>query len=144
MVHVGKWLGKCGSSIACPLCSSPIETLRHYFGDCFQAQMVWDKVTRLVVACEVEGTTLWGETTWIDLSVDCWMDAFNLDTWCYECTRGKLVKTQFERGLKTAHPRFQEIKMLIAGFTLWYAWKARCRGSCGSCGEVAGTKVKGS
>ena len=30
------------------------------------------------------------------------------------------------RGLQTASPRFQEIWMLIAGFTLWYVRKTRC------------------
>ena len=63
---------------------------------------------------------------WIDHSVDSWTDAFNADSWCYECTRGKIVKTRFERGLQTASPRFREIWMLIAGFTLWYVWKAHC------------------
>ena len=62
---------------------------------------------------------------WINPSVDSWMDAFNAGSWCYECTRGKLVKTYFERGLKTASPRFREIWMLIASFTRWYVWKAR-------------------
>ena len=53
----------------------------------------------------------------IDLSVD---------SWHYECTRGEIIKTQFERDLKTASPWFREIWMLIAGFTLWYVWKACC------------------
>mgnify|MGYP000671575583 CR=1 FL=1 len=83
-------------------------------------------MTRFLAAYEVEGTTLWSTTTWIDLSVDNWMNDFNVDNWRYECIGGKLVKTRFERGLKTASPWFCEISMLIAGFTLWYVWKARC------------------
>ena len=119
MVPIGEWLGKCGCSIASPLCSSPIETLRHCLSDCPQAQRVWDKVTHLLLACEVEGITSWSATPWI-------VDTFNADTWCYQCTRGKLIKTWFERVLKTASPRFWEIWMLIASFTLWYVWKTCC------------------
>ena len=37
----------------------------------------------------------------------------------------KSSRPDFERGLQTASPRFREIWMLIAGFTLWYVWKAR-------------------
>ena len=33
---------------------------------------------------------------------------------------------RFERGLQSASPRFPKIWMLIAGFTLWYVWKACC------------------
>ena len=60
-----------------------------------------------------------------DHVVDGLRDAFNADSWCYECTRGKIVKTRFKRGLQTASPQFQEIWMLIAS-PLWYVWKARC------------------
>ena len=62
----------------------------------------------------------------MNLSVDRWKDAVNADSWLYLCTRGKIVKIRFERGLQPASPRFPEIWMLIAGFTLWYIWKARC------------------
>ena len=65
-------------------------------------------------------------TACINLSVDSRMNTFNANNWCYECTRGKLVKTRFERGWKTTSSRFREIWMLIVGFTLWYVWKARC------------------
>ena len=40
MVPVDEWLGKRGGPIACPLCSSPIETLRHCLWDCPKAQRV--------------------------------------------------------------------------------------------------------
>ena len=33
---------------------------------------------------------------WIDLLVDSWMDTFDGDSWCYEYTRDKLVKTQLK------------------------------------------------
>ena len=101
VVPVGEWLRKRGDPIVCPLCSSPIETLRH----CQQ-----DRVTHLLASCEVEGTTSWSVAAWINHSVDSWTDAFNADRWCYECTRGKIVKTRFERGLQTATPRFQKNK----------------------------------
>ena len=117
---------KRGAPIVCPLCSSPIETLRHCLWHCPQAQRVWDRVTFLLPACEVEGTTSWSAAAWIDHSVDRWTDAFNADSWCYVCMRGKIAKIRFERGLQSASPRFPEIWMLIAGFTLWYVWKARC------------------
>ena len=58
VVPVGEWLGKRGSLIVCPLCSeSPIETLGHCLWDCPQDQKAWDRVIRLLAACEVEGTT---------------------------------------------------------------------------------------
>ena len=56
---VGKWLDKHGGPTSCPLCSSLIETLRHYLRGFLQAQRVWDRVTHLLVACEVEGTKSW-------------------------------------------------------------------------------------
>ena len=96
---VGKWLDKHGGPTSCPLCSSPIETLRHYLRGFLQAQRVWDRVTHLLVACEVEGTTSLSAAAWIDLSVNSQTGAFNVDIWCSECTRGKVVKTRFERGL---------------------------------------------
>ena len=52
--------------------------------------------------------------------------AFNANNWCYEFTRGKIIKTGFERGLQTTSPRFREIWMLITGFTPWYVWKVHC------------------
>ena len=94
--------------------------------DCPQAQKVWDRVTRLLVASEVEGTASWSVAAWIDHLIEGWTDAVNADSWCYVCTRGKIVKIRFERGLQPASPRFPEIWMLIAGFTLWYIWKVRC------------------
>ena len=78
------------------------------------------------VTCEVEGTASWSAAAWIDHSAEGWTDAVNADSWCYVCTRGKIVKIRFERGLQHASPRFPEIWMLIIGFTLWYIWKARC------------------
>ena len=103
-----------------------LESLRHCLWDCPQAQKVWDRVTRLLVACEVEGTTSWSAAAWIDHSVERWTDVVNVDSWCYVCTRGKIIQIRFERGLLPTSPRFPEIWMLIAGFTLWYIWKARC------------------
>ena len=54
VVPVGEWLGKRGSPLGHPLCFSPIETLRHCLWDCPQAQKVWDRVARLLAACEVK------------------------------------------------------------------------------------------
>ena len=71
-------------------------------------------------------TTSWSVAAWIDHSIDRWTDVVNADSLCYVCTRGKIVKIRFERGLQSASPRFLEIWMLIASFTLWYIWKARC------------------
>ena len=126
VIPVGEWLGKRGGPIGCPLCSSPIESLRHCLWDCPQAQKVWDRVTRLLAACEVVGTASWSAAAWIDHSTDRWTDAFNADTWCYVCTGGQIGKIRFKRDLLSASPRFLEIWRLIAGFTLWYVWKARC------------------
>ena len=83
-------------------------------------------MTHLLATCEVEGTTSWSAVPWINPLADSWMDAFNASSWCYECTRGKLVKTHFERGLKTTSTPSLEIWVLIIDFTLWYVWKARC------------------
>ena len=71
-------------------------------------------------------TTSWSVAAWIDHSIDRWTDVVNADSLCYVCTRGKIVKIRFERGLHPASLRFPEIWMLIAGFTLWYIWKVRC------------------
>ena len=96
VVPVGEWVGKRGSPLGCPLFSSPIESLRHCLWDCSQAQKVWDRVTHLLAACEVEGIASWSVATWIDHSVDRWTDAFNADSWCYVCMRGKM---DVDRGL---------------------------------------------
>ena len=125
MVLVGEWLGKRGGPLGCPLCSLPMETLRHCLWDYPQAQKVWDRVTHLLAACEVEGTASWSVAAWIDHSVDRWTDLVNADSWCYVCTRGKIVKIRFEKGLQPTSPRFPEIWMLIAGFTLWYTVNIR-------------------
>ena len=91
MVPIGKWLGKHNGPLGSLVCSSPIEALRHCLWDCPQAQKVWDRVTRLLAACEVEGTTSWSVAAWIDHSVDRWTDTFNVDSWCYVCMRGKIA-----------------------------------------------------
>ena len=83
-------------------------------------------MTRLLAACEVQGTTSWSTVAWIDHSVDRWTDNINADSWCFVCTRGKIVKIRFERGLQSTSPRFPKVWMLITSFTLWYVWKARC------------------
>ena len=54
------------------------------------------------VTCEVEGTASWSAAAWIDHSAEGWTDAVNADSWCYVCTRGKIVKIRFERGLQPA------------------------------------------
>ena len=40
VVPVGEWLDKHGGPLGCPLCSRPIETLRHCLWDCPQAQNI--------------------------------------------------------------------------------------------------------
>jgi hypothetical protein len=55
-----------------------------------------------------------------------WMDVVNADSWCYVCRRGNIVKIRFKRGFHPTSPRFSEIWILIAGFTLWYVWKVCC------------------
>ena len=85
VVPVGEWLDKHGGPLGCPMCSLPIETLRHCLWDCPQAQKVWDRVTCLLAASEVEGTTSWSVVAWIDHSVDGWTDSVNADSWCYVC-----------------------------------------------------------
>ena len=92
VVPVGEWLGKRGGLT---LRSLPIETLRHCLWDFPQAQKVWDRVIQLLAACEVQGTISWSVAAWIDHSVDRWTDVVNADSWCYVCTRGKIIKIKF-------------------------------------------------
>ena len=77
MVPVGKWIGKQGGSIACPVCLALIQTQKHCLWDFPQAQRVWDRVTRLLVAFEEEGTTSWSAVAWINPLANSWTNAFN-------------------------------------------------------------------
>ena len=126
VVPVGEWIGKRGGPTACPLCSAPIETLKTLICGIAPSSEGMEQGyspprclrsgRHSIVACDGVDQSL---------DTDSWTDTSKAGTWCYECTRGKIVKIRFERSLKTAFPCFHEIWMLISRFTVWYLWKAR-------------------